>query len=476
MAVSDQKRTAAPDTAICIKNLNKIYKLYDRHIDRLKESINPFGGQYHKKFSALSNLNLEVGKGEVLGIIGRNGAGKSTLLNIIAGVTTPSSGEVFARGKVTAMLGLGTGFNPELTGIENVFINGTLQGYTKDQLDAKLDDILAFADIGSFAYQPIKMYSNGMQARLGFAIAINVDPEILIIDEVLSVGDELFRRKCFAKIGSFLAKGKTILFVTHGISIINELCTRAILLDRGELILDGPPKLVTIYYQKFLYAKPADQNKVRDEIISLNQDVEKKADFAARVLKESGRKETGSKKVIIPPEKPEKPQQQPVFLSGFESKSKVIQKSADIDVTDIHISTWEGRKVNFLVTGERYLLKYRVKFNHETRSFAFSWALKNETGLVLSGARYPGRSGTFRKAVQNEIYSLQWSFMCTLLEGIYYVDIGVPKLTEGKREMLVALYDILAFKVQKPDLTHEEEHSWAILKMDQKVESLEILT
>ncbi len=475
--MSDTKQYISQELAVSVRNLTKVYKLYDKHIDRIKESINPFGKQYHRKFSALKNVSIEIKKGEVLGIVGQNGAGKSTLLNIIAGVLTPSVGHVITRGKATALLGLGAGFNPILTGIENIYLNGTIQGYSKEEMDAKLSDILSFADIGDFADQPIKIYSAGMQARLAFAVAINIDPEILIVDEVLAVGDELFRRKCYAKIESFMDQGKTILFVTHNIGPVNELCTRAIFLDRGELILEGPPKLVTIYYQKFLYAKPKDRMRVRDEIILLNQDEEKKKDFIIEIEEQERKKVVKEKEdVVKAEEKAQVSKQKAFYLPGFESKSKVLQRNADIDVYDIHISTLDGKRVNCLVFDEEYFLNYKVRFNEEIENFAFSWAFKNEKGLVLSGIRYPGQKGTIDKAAPNEIYLLKWKFRCTLLQGIYYIDIGIPKLVGGVREILLANYDIMAFKVEKSEHDEKGEFTWAIFNMEQKIETIEILS
>jgi lipopolysaccharide transport system ATP-binding protein len=476
MKSSDRAQPPSQQTAISITNLTKVYKLYDKNIDRLKESIHPLGKQYHRKFSALNDVSLEVRTGEVLGIIGKNGAGKSTLLNIIAGVTTPTRGDLETRGKVTALLGLGTGFNPELTGVENIYLNGTLQGYTKEQMDAKMEDILAFADIGSFAYQPIKIYSSGMQARLGFAVAIHVDPEILIIDEVLAVGDELFRRKCYAKIESFMEEGKTILFVTHGVSTVNELCTRAILMDQGELILEGPPKLVTIHYMKYLYAKPADRARTREEIILLNRDSDRKKAFAAEVEKKSVKEAAESEAAPKPAPEPELPRQKAIFLSGFESKSKVIQKAADINIENIHLSTLVGKKVNCLAYGEEYYLNYKVRFGTDMNNFAFSWALKNEKGIVLSGTRYPGRKAVLKKARAGDVFSMKWRFRNTLLEGVYYIDIGIPRLVAGEKRALVACFDILAFKVQKPEHDEQAEFNWGIFKMNQRMEKLEILS
>ncbi len=470
---------AVPDTsiAISVENLTKVYKLYSKHIDRLKESIHPLSKQYHRILNALHNISFQVKRGEVLGVVGKNGAGKSTLLNILAGVSTPSHGRVITQGRVTALLGLGTGFNPEMSGLENIYLNGTIQGYPKEAMDAKLDDILNFADIGDFTYQPIKIYSSGMKARLAFALAINIDPEILIIDEVLAVGDELFRRKCYAKIESFLAEGKTILFVTHNIPTVNEICTRAIFLDKGELILEGSPRLVTTYYQKFLYARPGDKEQVRDEIILLNQDENKKHNAMGR-LQEAGSitdvdqdsSEEPSQDAKLPP------RQKAIYLAEFQSKSQVIQKNAKLDVYDIFISDPGGEKVNSLVSNDEYSFHFKVRFNEDIENFALSWAIKNEKGRVLSGVRYPGQKNTIGSASKNEIYVLKWKFKCSLLTGIYYIDIGVPKIEEGERKLLVSIYDALPFKVQKPERDEQNEFNWGVFQMNQELDTIEVIS
>lgn len=237
------------DIAISVQNLTKIYKLYDTPLDRLKESVNPFGKKYHKDFYALNDVSFEIKKGETVGIIGKNGSGKSTLLKIITGVLTPSSGNVTVNGKISALLELGAGFNPELTGIENVFFNGMLMGYSREEMNEKLDAILSFADIGEFVYQPVKTYSSGMFIRLAFAVAVNVEPEILIVDEALSVGDVFFQQKCFAKIRKILESQITFLFVSHDMSALQNLCDRGILLKQGIKILDGKPiECASAYY------------------------------------------------------------------------------------------------------------------------------------------------------------------------------------------------------------------------------------
>lgn len=239
------------ELAIQAIKLSKTYKLYDKPLDRLLESLNPFGKKYHKDFHALSNVSFEVRKGETLGIIGKNGSGKSTLLKMITGVLNPTTGNIVVNGKISALLELGAGFNPELTGLENIYMNGTIMGFTKDEMDNKLDDILSFADIGDFIYQPVKVYSSGMFVRLAFSVAINIDPEILIIDEALSVGDMRFQQKCFRKIDEF-KDSKTILFVSHDLSVVTKYCNRAIWINEGQLLDEGNPKELAKKYQAFM--------------------------------------------------------------------------------------------------------------------------------------------------------------------------------------------------------------------------------
>jgi len=241
--------------AIKVENLSKIYRLYNSPLDRLKEALSPLRQKYHYDFYALKGIDFEVKKGETIGIIGKNGSGKSTLLKIISGVLNPTNGSVLVNGKISALLELGTGFNPELTGIENVYFNGTLMGYNKEEMDSRLDNILGFADIGGFVHQPVKTYSSGMFVRLAFAVAINVDPDILIVDEALSVGDIKFQRKCFSKIEDFRDSNKTIIFVTHESGRLATMCDSSILLNNGLLIEKGEPNLVTKAYMQLIFGE-----------------------------------------------------------------------------------------------------------------------------------------------------------------------------------------------------------------------------
>jgi ABC-type polysaccharide/polyol phosphate transport system ATPase subunit len=239
------------ETVISIQNVSKIYKLYSKPSDRLKEALHPFGKKYHTDFYALNQINFQVYKGETLGIIGKNGSGKSTLLKLITGVLTPTTGSIRVNGKISALLELGAGFNPEYTGIENIYFHGLINGFTKEQMDERLDEILSFADIGDFIHQPVKMYSSGMFVRLAFAVAINVEPDILIIDEALSVGDMRFQQKCFRKIEEF-KKNKTILFVSHDMAAVNAYCDRAIWLNEGVIQGQGLPDELAKQYRAYM--------------------------------------------------------------------------------------------------------------------------------------------------------------------------------------------------------------------------------
>lgn len=250
------------EVVISVQNVTKAYKLYNSPLDRLKEAVDPFGRCYHHEFSALKNISFEIKKGESVGIIGKNGSGKSTLLKLITGIISPTNGKVLVKGKISALLELGTGFNPELTGIENIYFNGMLMGYSREEIDYKLDEILAFADIGEFVKQPIKSYSSGMFVRLAFAVATNINPDILIIDEALSVGDIFFQQKCFSKMKKILESGVTVLFVSHDMNALQNICNRAILLRKGLKVVDSNPiECVSAYY---LPDEIGDEYKMRD--------------------------------------------------------------------------------------------------------------------------------------------------------------------------------------------------------------------
>jgi len=259
---------------IILKNVSKKYKLFSSRTDRLSEAFNPFGSRKHKEFFAIHNLNLVINKGEIVGVIGRNGSGKSTLLKMVAGITQPTSGTVEVRDNVVPLLELGTGFHPDLTGRDNIYFYTTLLGYEKSDIRKIIDEVIGFAEVGEFIDQPLKSYSSGMKARLAFSVSIYIDPDILIVDEVLAVGDEYFKEKSLNKMHELFKSGRTILFVSHSASAITELCTRAILLNKGEMAFQGDPEEVITYYREHFIKSAANKKESkRMDIINNEQTI-----------------------------------------------------------------------------------------------------------------------------------------------------------------------------------------------------------
>lgn len=250
------------DIAIKVTNVSKFYKLYSKPSDRLREALHPFKRKYHSNFCALKDISFKVKKGEIVGILGTNGSGKSTILKIITGLLNPSEGSVEVNGKISALLELGAGFNHEFTGIENIYLNGTMMGLSKEEMDLKLNEILSFADIGEFVYQPVKTYSSGMFARLAFAVAINIDPDILIIDEALAVGDMYFQEKCYEKMKQMVVSGATILFVSHSLPAIRNFCQRAVWIEKGELRDQGKADIICDKYKEYIEYKETELTRI----------------------------------------------------------------------------------------------------------------------------------------------------------------------------------------------------------------------
>ncbi|MEM9807528.1 MAG: ABC transporter ATP-binding protein [Cyanobacteria bacterium P01_D01_bin.56] len=269
------------DSAIYLNNVSKVFKRYHRPADRLKEILLP-GKQRAEEFWALQDINLEIQKGETVGILGRNGSGKSTLLQIIAGTLQPTTGTVQVHGRVSALLELGSGFNPEFTGRQNVFFNGRILGLSQEEIEERFDKISAFADIGEFIDQPVKTYSSGMFVRLAFAVAINVNPDVLVIDEALAVGDGVFVHRCIQKIRDFQSVGGTILFVSHDTGSIARLCSHAIWLDQSRMRDRGSPSDVTRCYQAWIYEEINAKNRT-DKVIESTDQPEQKPDLSAHV-------------------------------------------------------------------------------------------------------------------------------------------------------------------------------------------------
>jgi len=440
------------DTAIELRSVYRTYRLYDQKIDRLKEALDPFNNSYHRDFIALNNVTLDVKKGEVLGVVGRNGSGKSTLLKVISGILPPSSGEMRVDGHVVPLIELGAGFNPDFTGLENIYFYNSIHGFSKEETDAMLDDILDFAEIGDFIGQPLKIYSSGMRARLAFAVSINIKPDILILDEVLSVGDEMFRRKCFAKMEEFFKGGKTVLYVSHSSNSINELCTRCIWLNEGELILDGPPKLVTAMYKRLSHTKP-------EEIRVLNQDEERKAVIYEEI--NSKKKREPAENYAPDTQKDAAGEVEPAlsrdlirikahYIPDMLPKSTLIERHFNVDFSDVKVTTLQGEQVNVILSGEEYQCHYKVTFNEELGDVFFRVVFKDEKGALLAGMNTRKANMMISLAAPGETYHLTWKFRCNFLSGFYFIGISVLGLTGGEIVRIAGIADALVFQVIDP--------------------------
>jgi len=402
------------DTAISVKNLTKIYKLYDRSIDRLKESLHPLRRSYHHDFFALKDVGFEITKGETVGIIGRNGSGKSTLLKIIAGVLTPSGGNVDVRGKVSALLELGVGFNPDMTGRENVYLSGTIMGFSREEMDAKVDDILAFADIGDYINQPVKTYSSGMFVRLAFAMATNVDPDILIVDEALSVGDIFFQTKCYKKFDEFQQKGKTILFVTHAMENVIRYCQRGIVLENGVKLIDSDAKTAVDVYKKLMvncYESEEDFKK------NLNADIMKQLDSGLVCHK-----------CLVNPD-------------------ATIYGDGQAEIIDYGIFDKNGVPGNALFNEEPFSVLMKVCFKEDIENPIFAFTIKDLKGMEITGTNSLYENAESIRYCKGEIAVIEFSQMLNLASGQYLLSLGCTGFQGDQFAVYQRLYDILCVEV-----------------------------
>lgn len=421
------------EVAIQVKDVSKHFRMYDSQRARLLQLFSK--KQYYKEFAALDNVSLVINKGETVGIVGRNGSGKSTLLQIICGTLTPTEGEVTTHGRVAALLELGSGFNPEFSGRENVYMNASVLGLCDAQIDARFESIEAFAEIGDFIDQPVKNYSSGMMVRLAFAVAINVDPQILIIDEALAVGDELFQRKCYARIEAIKAQGATILFVSHASNTVIGLCDRAILLDGGKKVTEGTPKAVIGQYQRLLNA-PADKTKaLREQILAGVEEVQ--APLADERREAGELDQTGGD----------------YFDPHLLSQTVLPYESRGAFISDPQLFNSQGQKVNCLKAGETYRYTYRVRFDRDASSVRFGMLIKTTTGVELGGATSAKQASQGISVVSaGSVLSVEYSFVCRLNEGLYFLNAGVSGDCGEGFHHLHRVVDVLCFRVN-PDNT-----------------------
>jgi len=432
--------------AISISNLSKCFHIYEKPTHRLRQFIFPQLDRllmrdqraYYKEFWALKDISFEVKRGETVGIIGRNGSGKSTLLQIICGTLTPTEGVIEAHGRIAALLELGSGFNPEFTGRENVFLNAAVLGLTKAEVEKKFDEIAAFADIGDFLDQPVKTYSSGMVVRLAFAVAINTDPQILIIDEALSVGDELFQRKCFSRIESIRASGATILFVSHSGSTVVELCDRAVLLDAGKRLAIGAPKQIVGHYQKLLYAPPERRVEIQEQIRLLDELPKTPSYGLIDALQTHQELDAQAPESCI--EEDFDPHLKPTSSIEYTSRGAVIESP--------HILTLNGKSVNCLIQGKTYRYRYKVNFDRFSENIRFGMLIKTTSGLELGGAiSAPSIDQSIPFVEAGSEMSVEFSFNCHLNPGVYFLNAGVLGLCGNEETFLHRRIDAIAFRV-----------------------------
>ena len=425
------------DTVIKITNLVKEYKMFASKKDRLFETVIP-GFHKHSTFRALDNLNLELKKGEVLGILGKNGAGKSTLLKMITGVVTPTSGEIEVNGKISSLLELGAAFNPELTGYENIYQHGQVMGLSNAEIKAKEQEIIDFADIGDHMSQPVKTYSSGMFARLAFACAINVEPDILIVDEVLSVGDMAFQLKCFKKFEQFKKSGKTILFVTHNVSDVLKNCNRTVILENGRKTFDGNVKDGVNRYKKI--------------IVGINPDKAEQDRIDEKIQSENSIKDeltSGDKKSSQTSEKKSSGDNNENWKEKFNQNPNMIEYgNKDAEVIDYGVFDEDGNAINVFDNNDVVTFKSKVRFNKKVKDPIFTLTIKDFAGNDIAGTNSDIEkisTGTFEKG---DVVVAEFKQRVPVASGKYTLSFSCTRYNlQGNLEALNRKYDALLIEI-----------------------------
>lgn len=427
--------------AIEIKDVTKIYRLYDKPIDRLKESMSVTHKLRHKDFYALNKLSFSVEKGQTVGIIGTNGSGKSTILKIITGVLTPTDGEVTVHGKISALLELGAGFNMDYTGIENIYMNGTMMGYSRKEMDEKLQEILEFAEIGDFVHQPVKTYSSGMFVRLAFALAINVEPEILIVDEALSVGDVFFQSKCYRKMEEIRKKGTTIVMVTHDMGSIIKYCDKVILLNRGEFIAQGNAGMMVDLYKKIL----------ANQMDSLKQDLERLNGIEAPAgmdgretdgRETDGREGTGRDAAAGGGGTSARDTAGLMKARLTINPSRTEYGDGRAEIFDLGLLDARGNVTNLLLKGEMFTIRERIRFQTEIQAPIFTYTIKDKKGTELTGTNTMFESAQIEPVGKGDIYDVSFRQRMTLQGGEYLLSMSCTGFEKGEHVVYHRLYDV----------------------------------
>ena len=412
------------ETTIQVDHVSKVYRLYEKPRDRIKEAFSLSRKVYYKEHYALQDVSFSVCRGETVGIIGVNGAGKSTILKIITGVLNPTEGNVTVNGRISALLELGAGFNMEYTGIENIYLNGTMIGFSREEIDKKLDDILAFADIGDFVYQPVKTYSSGMFVRLAFAVAINIDPEILIVDEALSVGDAFFQVKCYHKFEEFKRQGRTILFVSHDLGSIQKYCDRVVLLDKGRKLAEGAPKDMIDLYKKVM---------VGLETPNANAGAE-----APKALEPEAA--PGEPSTNIPDGQ--------LWRSYMEENPKCsAYGNGAATILDYCVMDQKGRITNVLGANEAYTVRMKVQFHQRLSEPVFALTLRDKQGTDICGTNTMYEDFNTGEVKDRDIRVISFTQQMNLKGGEYLLCLGCTGFTDGQFEVYHRLYDTCLIRV-----------------------------
>ncbi|MCQ2522705.1 MAG: ABC transporter ATP-binding protein [Lachnospiraceae bacterium] len=389
------------EVVVSIRGLKKMYKLYSKPSNRLKDAFG-FKTDY-KEHYALKGFDFDIYKGETVGIIGTNGSGKSTLLKIITGVLSPTEGDVKVKGRISALLELGAGFNMEYNGIENIYLNGTMMGFSEKEIDKRLDDILSFADIGDYVYQPVKTYSSGMFVRLAFAVAININPEILIVDEALSVGDVFFQSKCYHKFEEFKAQGKTIIFVSHDLSSIAKYCDRVMVLNQGEKLKEGQPKEMIDLFKQVLVGQYAHEKDT--EINSLPGD-------------------------------------------GSSRNSETLEYgSLDGKIVDVFVTDSRGIKTNAILKGSEFSIHMKVHFDKDVKQPIFAYSFKDVKGTEICGTNTMYEKAFLEDVKAGRDIEITFTQNMDLQGGDYLMSFGCTGFVYDKFTVYHRLYDVLSVSV-----------------------------
>ena len=405
--------------AISVQGVSKIYKLYDKPIDRLKEAVSLTHKSYHRDFFALSDISFDVKKGETVGIIGTNGSGKSTILKIITGVLSPTTGTAEVSGNISALLELGAGFNSEYTGLENIYMNGTMMGFSRQEMERRMDDILRFADIGDFVNQPVKTYSSGMFVRLAFALAINVDPEILIVDEALSVGDVFFQAKCYRRMEEMMKNGTTILMVSHDMGSIIKYCDKVVLLNRGHFVAQGEAGKMVDLYKKIL----ANQTDELAEVL-----IEEKKEALGLPVEATVSDKRMKDRMNLNPE---------------------VQEYGDgrASFEDFGTLDARGNVTNLLLKGEMFTIRERIRFHAPIENPIFTYTLRDKKGTDITGTNTLFEGTEIKPVKDGDVYTVSFRQKMNLQGGEYLLSMSCTGYENGEHVVYHRLYNVLSLTV-----------------------------